>query len=47
MGTATAYFGGEGYTTNNESMMDQTCSNWTDYWENMPQIIAPIQHLLA
>ena len=47
VGTANAYFGGEGFTINSEPMMDQICSNWTDYWENMSQIIAPIQHQMA
>lgn len=42
-----ALFGGEGFTVDNVDMMSAICSNWTDYWRDEPQIIAPIQaHLV-
>ena len=47
-GVADRYFGGDGFSADNSvPMMDQICSNWTDYWDNIPQIVAPIQHQLA
>jgi hypothetical protein len=48
-GLADAYFGADGFTTdsNNVPMMDEICSNWQDFWENIPQLIAPIQLPLA
>jgi hypothetical protein len=44
---ADRYFGGEGFSTESEPMMSEICSNWTDYWNDMPQVIAPIQHPLG
>lgn len=44
---ADRYFGGDGFTTDNTRMMSDICSNWTDYWDNVPQLVAPIQHQLA
>lgn len=44
---ADRYFGGEGFSTDNVPMMSQICSNWTDYWDNIPQLVAPIQHQLG
>jgi hypothetical protein len=47
-GTADMYFGADGFTTENRvPMMNEICSNWEEYWDNMPQIIAPIQFPLA
>jgi hypothetical protein len=40
------YFG-DGNAFNEPAMMSQICSNWEDYWEDMPQIVAPIQHQLG
>lgn len=44
---ADRYFGGEGFSTDNVPMMSAICSNWTDYWDNIPQLVAPIQHQLG
>lgn len=44
---ADRYFGGEGFSTNNVAMMSQISSNWTQYWDDIPQLVAPIQHQLG
>lgn len=46
VGVADKYFGGDSFTVNNEKMMSDICSNWEDFWEDEPQIVAPIQHPL-
>ncbi len=43
-GSSEPYFGSDGFTTNSPHMMSEICSNWSDYWEDIPQIIAPIQN---
>ena len=44
---ADRYFGGENFSTNNVPMMSDISSNWTQYWDDIPQLVAPIQHQLA
>lgn len=46
VGVADKYFGGDSFTVNNEKMMSDICSNWEDFWQDGPQLIAPIQHPL-
>jgi hypothetical protein len=35
-GEATPYFGGDGFTVNNTDMMSDICSNWAEYWDDIP-----------
>ncbi len=42
-GVADEYFGSDGFTFYDEQMMSDICSNWEEFWEDVPaQIIAPI-----